>query len=39
MIGRLSRGLDDASANGWHIVSMKNDFTGSSPRNKYVNSS
>jgi phosphoserine phosphatase len=26
MIGRLDKGLDDASANGWYIVSMKNDF-------------
>lgn len=26
MIGRLDKGLDDAAANGWHIVSMKNDF-------------
>jgi hypothetical protein len=26
MIGRLDKGLNDASANGWHIVSMKNDF-------------
>lgn len=26
MIGRLDKGLDDASAMHWHIVSMKNDF-------------
>ena len=26
MIGRLDKGLVDASANGWHIVSMKDDF-------------
>ena len=26
MIGRLDKGLDDALANGWHIVSMKGDF-------------
>lgn len=26
LIGRLAKGLDDASANGWHIVSMKDDF-------------
>lgn len=24
--GQLSRGLDDANTNGWHIVSMKTDF-------------
>lgn len=27
MIGRLDKGLNDASANGWQIVSIKNDFT------------
>lgn len=26
MIGRLDKGLDDAAANGWQIVSMKDDF-------------
>lgn len=26
-VGRLDRGLTDAAANGWHLVSMKNDFT------------
>ena len=26
LIGRLDKGLDDAAANGWYIVSMKNDF-------------
>jgi phosphoserine phosphatase len=26
IIGRLAKGLDDAAANGWYIVSMKNDF-------------
>ncbi len=25
-IGKLARGLDDAQANGWQIVSMKNDW-------------
>ncbi len=24
--GRLDRGLDNATANGWHLVSMRNDF-------------
>ena len=27
MIGRLDKGLDDAAANGWYIVSMKDDFS------------
>jgi phosphoserine phosphatase len=26
IIGRLDHGLNDAAANGWHIVSMKDDF-------------
>jgi phosphoserine phosphatase len=26
MIGRLDKGLTDADANGWYIVSMQNDF-------------
>ncbi len=26
LIGRLSEGLDNAAANGWYIVSMKDDF-------------
>ncbi len=26
LIGRLDKGLDDAAANGWYIVSMKDDF-------------
>jgi len=25
-IGHLARGLDDAAANGWHLVSMRDDF-------------
>jgi hypothetical protein len=25
-VGRLSEGLDDAAANGWYLVSMKDDF-------------
>jgi hypothetical protein len=25
-VGRLSEGLDDAAANGWFLVSMKDDF-------------
>ena len=25
-VGRLDRGLDNAAANGWYLVSMKNDF-------------
>jgi hypothetical protein len=25
-VGRLSEGLDNAAANGWFLVSMKDDF-------------